>query len=302
MIQHQLIPYGGWQKCLHITNGIIEVVVTLEVGPRIIRCGFVNEANLFVEYPDQMGKKDEDIYHSYGGHRLWVAPEEKPRTYFPDNRPVAWKQSGEWFHFVPPKEPATNLQKEIHLWMDPDAPKIRLLHRIANHAQEPQKLAAWALSVMAPGGVAILPQEPYRPHPEQLLPVRPFVFWAYTDMTDPRWTWGRKYVRLRQDPNATTPQKIGALVSAGWCAYENNKQMFLKQFSHRARAEYPDFGCNCELFTNKRMLELESLSPLVSLNPGDSVTHEEQWSLHRDIALGSTDEEIEQTLKPIFAS
>jgi hypothetical protein len=33
-------PYGGWPNCYRPSNGHLELVVTSDVGPRIIRCGF----------------------------------------------------------------------------------------------------------------------------------------------------------------------------------------------------------------------------------------------------------------------
>jgi hypothetical protein len=300
LIQSKVISYAGWEHCLQIGNGHIDVIVTLDVGPRVIRGGFTNDFNHFVEYADQIGKKGESIYHSYGGHRLWIAPEEHPKTIYPDNAPVQWKQQGEWFHFTPEAEASTGFRKELHISLDPDGNKVRVLHRIINVSAQPQSAAAWGVTVMAPGGRALVPQEPQRPHPASLLPARPLVLWSYTDMSDPRWHWGSRYISLCQDKNATTPQKAGMLNTHGWCAYENNRQLFLKQFPCLHDVQYPDFGCNCEIFTNARMLELESLSPLMELSPNDSITHEEQWYLFRDVNLGSSQDEIEFSLKPIM--
>lgn len=300
MITSKVIPYAGWERCLRIENGRIDLVVTLDVGPRVIRCGFSDDFNHFVEYKDQVGKKGESIYHSYGGHRLWIAPEEHPKTIYPDNAPVQWKQDGEWFHFVPPPESSTGFQKELHLSLDPDIAVVRALHRVTNVSDKPQSAAAWAVTVMAPGGRGLIPQEPQRPHPASLLPVRPLVLWSYTDMSDPRWHWGSKFITLCQERNVPTPQKIGMLNTPGWCAYENNRQLFLKRFPCLHDAQYPDFGCNCEIFTNAKMLELESLSPLAKLLPNDSITHEEQWFLFKNVNLGSSQDELEFSLKPIM--
>ncbi|HEX9615095.1 MAG TPA: hypothetical protein VGA55_06295, partial [Bacteroidota bacterium] len=197
MIRSDIIHYGGWEQCLRICNDELELVITLDVGPRIIRCAPGGGENLFVEYADQTGKTGDSIYHSYGGHRLWIAPEEKPKTYFPDNHPVEWSRDGEWFHFRPPTE-SSGFRKEINVWLDPDRARVRVLHRITNVSPSAQTASVWALSVMAAGGTAILPHEPYQPHPDRLLPVRPLVFWSYTDMTDTRWTWGKRFLRLQQ--------------------------------------------------------------------------------------------------------
>jgi len=302
MIEHTIIPYCGWKKCLSISNGVIDLVVTLDVGPRIIRCGFKNDRNHFVEYPEQLGRTGDPEYHSYGGHRLWIAPEERPRTYFPDNNPVDWSLNGEWFQIRPPAEDTTGFQKELFIRINPETPSAIVRHKVTNIRKIPQRISAWALSVMAAGGTAVIPHEPFRLHSEQLLPARPLVLWSYTDMTDQRWMWGKKLIYLAQDSNAKGPQKVGALNTPGWAAYLNADQLFLKQFPGDANVQYPDFGCNCELFTNHRMMELESLSPLKTLNPGAAIEHEERWFLARDFKPDVPEESLCSNLESFIHS
>ncbi len=301
MIEHTIIRYGGWKRCLQISNGHLELVVTLDVGPRIIRCGFKGDRNHFVEYPEQMGRTGDAEYHSYGGHRLWIAPEERPRTYFPDNNPVDWEQAGKWFQFRPPAE-STGFQKELIIRLDPAKPTATIRHRLTNLSKEAQRISAWALSVMAAGGTAVIPHEPFQPHSERLLPARPLVLWSYTDMADRRWKWGKKLISLVQDPNASAPQKIGALNTPGWAAYLNANQLFLKRFPAEPNEQYPDFGCNCELFTNGKMLELESLGPLRTLSRGESIVHEEHWLLAKDIGPDDSEESLRSNLESLISS
>ncbi|MEX2115872.1 MAG: hypothetical protein WEB37_03210 [Bacteroidota bacterium] len=301
MTEHTLLSYGGWERCLRISNGVMELVVTLDVGPRIIRCGFKNDRNHFVEYPEQLGRTGDAEYHSYGGHRLWIAPEERPRTYYPDNNPVDWKQSGEWYHIRPPAE-TIGFQKELSIRLDPEKPIACIQHRITNLANEPRRISAWSLSVMAAGGTAVIPHEPFQAHSEQLLPARLLVLWSYTDMADRRWKWGKTLISLSQDPNAASPQKIGAFNTIGWAAYLNGNQLFLKHFAADPTGQYPDFGCNCEFFTNSRMLELESLSPLKTLAQGESIMHEEHWLLARDVKPEASEESLRSNLESLISS
>ncbi len=50
--------YQGWQNCYHISNGAVELIVTADVGPRIIRYGFVDGPNVFKEYREQLDKDE----------------------------------------------------------------------------------------------------------------------------------------------------------------------------------------------------------------------------------------------------
>ena len=148
---------------------------------------------------------------------------------------------------------------------------------------------------MAPGGTAILPLPPRGSHPKDLLPGCSLTLWKYTDMSDPRWTWGRQYLLLRQDSSATvTPQKIGAAVADGWAAYARAGRLFLKTFRHDPAPTYPDRGCSVEVFTNKDMLELETLGPLATLSPGATVEHVEHWWLFGNVPIPRSDAAIGQ--------
>lgn len=272
--------YGGWPNCYRLSNGIIDLVVTTDVGPRIIRFGFFGGENVFKEYPEMLGRTGGDEWRIYGGHRLWVAPERRERTYQPDNGAVAMEEHGGFVRLVQPAEPATGIQKEMDVTLSQGGPQVDVTHRLRNTNDSSVELAPWAISVMAPGGKAIIPLPPRAPHDDgSLLPTSAIVLWAYTDMTDGRWSWGRRQVTLAQDTNATTPQKAGFIVPDAWAAYERDGTIFLKRFEYSSDARYPDLGCNVEAFTNREMLELETLGPLVKLAAGDNVEYLEHWEL-----------------------
>jgi len=280
-VEMEKTPYGGWENCIRLSNGEVELIATTDVGPRIIRFGFVGGQNVFKEFPDMMGKTGGDEWRIYGGHRLWAAPEAQPRTYYPDNEPVKWDWDGKTLTLTPPPEIENGVQKQLRVTMAPSG-EVTVQHRIENLNRWAITLAPWALTVMAQGGRAIVPQPKFIPHTEYLLPARPLVLWHYTRMADPRWIWGNKFFQLRQDPNATTPQKAGALNKRGWVAYYLNGDLFVKRYSHVEGAEYPDYGCNTELFTNADILEVETLGPLTELEPdGGAAEHKEIWSLQK---------------------
>ena len=143
---------------------------------------------------------------------------------------------------------------------------------------------------MAAGGVGVFPQHEYISHSERLLPAANIALWGYTNMSDHRWAWGQRLVRLRQTPDKSY-QKAGAFAAQGWIAYANRGNVFVKTFDADVSAEYPDLGCTCEMFTRNDMLEIESLGPLANVEPGAFVQHDENWLLARDIELPDDDEE-----------
>ena len=289
-VKIEKVPYKGWPNCYRMTNGQVEVIVTSDVGPRVIRFRFMGGDNEFKEFPDQVGRTGGKDWVMYGGHRLWHAPEGMPRSYSPDNSPIKVVSGNGMIRAIQPVEPTTGIQKQIEIRMAERQPYVEVVHRLTNHNLWAVELAPWAMGMMAPGGLATIPLPPSGTHPQMLDAANPLSVWAYTDLRDKRCTLDFKYISLRQDPKATAPQKIGAGVPDGWSAYCRNGHLFVKKFAFTKGAHYPDFGSSVETFTNAEMLELETVAPLTRLEPGATVDHVERWFLFKDVKLEATDD------------
>lgn len=299
------IPYHGWQNACKISNGTVEVIVTADVGPRVISYGFVNGPNHFKEFEEQLGKTGGDQWRSYGGSRLWVAPEDD-RTYFPDNVPVKVVEEGSVVKFTAPVELhplATYLEKEIDVELAADGTEVTINTRITNHGSERTFLSPWFITVMRSGGRAILPFPPKAPWgPDTLPPVGSLSLWSYTDFSDSRWVLGQKYLQLQQQTEPTgkfSAQKIGIHNPAGWGACYNDGELFVKRSKFEASADYPDYQSNFEVYTDPSFLELESLGPNVYLEPGASVHYSEKWWLFKGVAAGNDDAWVDQAVMPL---
>jgi len=285
-----------------MTNGEVELVVTGDIGPRIIRYAFAGGRNLFHEFASQAGKSGESTWQNRGGHRLWVAPEAPPPspvTYALDNFSVDITLKGGAIIATPPVEREAGLQKQLVVKMAPAGSGVEVLHRITNLNPWTIELSAWALTVMAPGGVGITGLPPRGTHPEMLAPTNPLVIWAFTDLSDKRWQFTWKYVLLRQDPKSPTSQKIGSFNPETFGAYHLGNELFVKRYRANPAQTYPDMGASFEMFTNREVLELETLGPLTKLAPQATVEHVERWSLHKNIRITTwTDEELDEALRP----
>lgn len=291
------VAYGGWPNCYRLTDGEWELIVTSDVGPRVIHFGFVGGDNVFCEFPPLMGLTGGDEWRIYGGHRFWHSPEVRPRTYYPDNEPVqVTPVEDNVLQVIQPVEKTTGIQKEIVLTLEKG--RVTVAHGLRNRGAWAIELAPWALSVMAPGGIGIIPQ-PTSHDPDNLLPNRKVTLWPYTDMADPRIHWGTRYITLCQgeDPG---PTKLGLSADDGWLAYLNGGVLFVKQFDYQPCCVYPDGGCSVEMYTGMGMLEAETLGPLVTLEPEGLVVHVERWYLFAGVELADESEEaIDQAVKPL---
>ncbi|HOK46768.1 MAG TPA: hypothetical protein PLK67_12590 [Bryobacteraceae bacterium] len=296
-VRIEKINYKGWPNSYRISNGEVELVVTSDVGPRIMRYAFIGGQNLFKEFPEQLGKSGEKEYQMRGGHRLWVAPETLETSWALDNSPVNIEIRGSELTATGPVEPGTGLQKQIVVRLDDTGTGVEVIHRLKNTTPWTLEFAPWAMTMMAPGGTAISGFPPRGKHPEVLAATNPLVMWAYTDLSDKRWTFTKKYFALRNDPQIAEPQKIGTFNPKTWAAYLLGTDLFLKQTTADPARTYPDFGCSFETFTNNEMLEIETLGPLTKVEPGKAAEHTERWSLHKNIRISQwTDAELDRVV------
>jgi hypothetical protein len=276
------INYKNLPNCIRLTNGAVEIIVTTDVGPRIIGYNLVGGENILGVHMDARVETALGEFKPFGGHRLWMAPENMPNSYAPDNAPVEYEfdEAQNSIRLMQPPETVTKTRKEITVTLDKNGSGVEINHKITNFGDEKIEFAAWALTIMRGGGVCEIPNEPFAPYGgETLLPVRNLTLWSYTDLSDSRWQFTKDFIRLKVDSEKTDPQKIGVLNKQGWVTYRWENLTFTKHFEFIENALYPDMNSNTELYTAGNFAEIESLSPLRKIKPGESIEHSERWEL-----------------------
>lgn len=292
------IDYRGW-RAVRLANREVELVVTRDVGPRILRFGFLGGPNVFAEYERQAGGRGEAEWMIRGGHRLWIAPEAPAWSYEPDNVPyeaVEAVPGGVLTRQSP--GPVTGLVKQMEIRLAEDENRVTVKHSLTNTRDVPVRCSIWAISVMAPGGQAIIPLPPRTTPAENLLPTQNWSFWGYTNLGDSRLVFGHNAVLFRQQAGRP-PNKIGLKQREGWGAYQLGELLFVKSFDCIADAVYPDGDVNFECYTNEEMLEVESLGPLVSLPPGETISRTEVWRLHAGISWCEHEADVARRVRPL---
>jgi hypothetical protein len=291
----------GWPNCYRIRNAEVELVVTTDVGPRVIHYGFLGGRNIFKEFDDQLGNSGESTWMPRGGHRIWFAPEDPKLTYAADNVPVNIRILTGSVELTAPVEPDSGFEKQMVISLSPETSAVTIVHRIKNTRPDAVEIAPWVLTLMAPGGVGITGFPPRGTHPEILLPTNPLVMWAFTDFSDKRWQFTKKYLMLHNDPGNSAPTKAGLFNPVTWGAYLLGTDLFIKRYTADSTKRYPDFQCSYETFTNAEVLELETLGPLERIQQGESVEHIEHWSLHQNIEIPSfTDANLDKIVLPLL--
>lgn len=297
----QKTSYAGWPHCYRMTNGDVELIVTGDVGPRIIRYAFVGGQNIFKEFKEQLGKSGEPQWMARGGHRVWIAPEQVPESYALDNGPVEITVKGDTITATGAPERETGLQKQLIIRLAASGSAVEVVHRIRNTAEKPREFAPWALTMMAQGGRGIHGFPPRSKHMEVLTPTNPLVMWGFTDLSDPRWKFTKKYLMLQQDPKNAVPQKLASFNTETFGAYLLGSDLFIKRYKADPSKKYPDDGASFETFTNADFLELETVGPLRTVRHGESAEHTEHWTLHKNVKINAwTDAELDRVLLPLL--
>jgi hypothetical protein len=302
------VPFAGWPNNARLFNADAEVIVSLDVGPRILCYRALPEGeNLCKNYPGQMGGMRETKWMIRGGHRFWIAPEDAVKTYALDNEPVRFESPPGQDNTLILYNDATAplwLEKTLTLTLPETGTGLIIDHRVINRGSEPVTLAPWGVTVMAADGLGLIPQPPLGEHPRDLAQNRRMIIWPYTNLTDSRWHFGTRLIMLRQDRRAG-PTKIGLGHAVGWAGYLRGRTFFAKTVPFDPAATYTDDGCIFEIFSNEDMLELETLGGLVTLAAGEGTTHRERWMQHvfdRAPALDNEDALADQLTAAVQAS
>ena len=298
MIQTKELNFGIYGKCLSISNGKIEVYVTLDFGPRICRCAFVDGENFFKEFEDfgkgsYLGddcKFGDNTFFNRGGHRFWLSPEANPRTSYPDNKPIEYTLTPNGAVFVQPPQEANDVWLSIEVAMCEDENKLTVTHNAKNIGYWPKEFSTWAISVSAVGGTEIIPQNTTN---TGLLPNRFLSLWPYTKLNDSRLSIGDKYIRIVHNPEIENALKIGLMQEHPWAMYFHHGDLFVKTYEPIPGAKYPDNNCTYETYVCGSFIELETLGELKLAKEGETNSHSETWYLYENVNVPQTDEEID---------
>ena len=104
--------------------------------------------------------------------------------------------------------------------------------------------------------------------------------WDYTSMGDERASYSREEIVLSHRP-MDSKYKIGVGHPKDQVCYENDGVSFMKRYEMSPEAVYPDGNVSYETFLCRYMVEMESLSPLYRILPGETKEHVEIWELRR---------------------
>jgi hypothetical protein len=294
--------YQDW-PALKMTNGIITVVAVPDIGGRVMVYD-LNGRSLLYTNPKEYGqvyevaqKEQDRKWHNWGGYKVWPAP-QKDWGGPPDPLGSAL-DSGQWTGEIlsaegskvairltsPEDKTVTGLQMSRTLTLFRGSSRVQVEQTFKNVSDKPVRWSVWDVT-QVPGALSegetfteeariYFPLNPQSRHPQ-----------GYEvqagEKESKQWLKGVAPGIMGVQYLGETG-KIGADSLGGWIAYadQRHKVVYVKTFQVETgeQVEYPDNGSTVEVYTSGDLpyMEVEVLSPIRELQPGESYTFTENW-------------------------
>ena len=158
-------------------------------------------------------------------------------------------------------------------------------YRVVNTADHPQRLAAWAITMMAPLGRAWLPFLAGEFDPGGFQAQRNIALWSYARTDDPRFVLSDAAIEVRASVIAehgiTGSFKVGTSLRRGWLAHWRRGGAPRQAGRPRRVAHLRRHGCLRRRSTRTPTSRSSRRSgPLTDLAPGEAAVHREDWEVH----------------------
>jgi len=293
--------FKGW-KAAELSNSLVKVVCVPAIGGRMMEFSLKGENALWVN-PDEAGKlypapKDasERIWHNYGGFKVWPAPQS--RWGGPPDPLGSRLDGGPWqVELLRRRGPTASLSlaseadesvtglrffREIQLFAG--STNCRVVEKMQNVGAQPVTWSLWDVTQVPgaakPKGAADERCRVYFPASE----TGDFTALA-GDKSGAQWRPDAEH-KLMCVVYTGEMGKIGVHSLGGWAAYHNGRTglTLVKRFKVFPDQEYPDENSTVEVWTSplpEAYMEVEVLSPLVTLQAGQEYTFTEDWYLCR---------------------
>jgi len=249
--------------------------------------GFMGEEGVFWENRELDGKElscDSEQWINFGGDKTWPSPEAEwgqftgRKNWHPpeafDCRPLTAALDGSAVILTSPVDPHYGIRTVRRVTLSRGRPEMTIVTTYERVSGEPARIGIWVIIQLKGPALIVVP---LTDRPEK---IKDFVLLG---KDRPPSLKLNGWVSLTRDPAAA--YKIGFESSTlGWIG--TNSVLRIDSLRIRS-ASYPDKGSSAEVYTNPdplRYVELEMLSPLHELKPGDQISQTNRYVLTRTLS------------------
>jgi hypothetical protein len=278
----EFVKSHGYDGCVRLSNGKVEVILEPNCGGRVIEYA-INGKNALYLNPEHDGyiyKPGEKTIDPSGG-RCYIGPEMKVK-YLPDIWLGKWEikitgpRSARLTSIID-KDTGIRLVRDFRL--DKSSSKLIFTQTIENHTDSTLFRCHWSRTFATGGGICLVPLTPNSRFPLGYIMYGPGSVLNY--QLEPS-----ENVHSRDgflEITGTPPQpKFGVDTHAGWLAYITKDDLLIvkkfKTFPERAYGEVAAYTVSIWYY-KEQMCELEPIGPLEKIKPGGKVSFTEEWFL-----------------------
>jgi len=266
-------------RMLFLTDGKTEIGCALDFGIRVSHLSVAGMENIYYEQPADCsdGLCTEDGWKLYGGHRIWNTPEDDTCNGRED-RAIEYTLHEDGVDLVQPIDVMRPISKKLSIRFMNDG-RIEVINTVYNTGEEPLDTAAWGVNTLSGGRAEIDFIKNDKTVGGQ--PARYISLWGDTNVGDERVKWTKDHLSAQHKP-ISDYFKVGLYTKSGKAFYYNKGQKFTLEFGTDEFGNYPDNGCNFEMWLHKYCMELESLGKVMHLAKGECATHTEYWKMEKE--------------------
>lgn len=279
------ISYRGWPNCFRLQSGSISLVVNASAGGRILR---YERKGLNIIYEDRsqdglMLPDFEKKFFDPDGGRFDYGPERLTEKIHGISflGPYEGEIIDQYTLQITSREDSKlGLLSTRIFQLEPQTGKLKITRSMKNISGQDREYFFWGRTLVKAEGKLIVPV-----NEDSKLPQK----WG-------RYIWGDpdtfecdlhdKGVSLKNglfilDTKKAENEKYGVDSSDGWMAYQSQGLLFIKKYKHYEDKKYGEsFGLTNIFYIKKSVFaEMEPVSPMEKLLPGEDFSYSETWYL-----------------------
>ena len=268
-----------------LTTAKFRMIIVTGAGPRIAHFGKPRGRNLL--FWDSEGKYGRGDWKMRGGHRVWCTrpgADEGEETYAADNAPCQVKMGRTSVTATAPVDPVTRLQRSLTIRVLDDA-SVAVECRVLNTSDMLWSGGLWALTCTVPTEASTYG-----------IPLGDGTDWdVFTMVTARRWAGHTSRVNdpqisFTEDNLVIRPQGheakrfIQAPQGVIGLTDTDERITFTKRAPYERNGVYPN-NTNIAFYVgpDNFMVELETMGPMQTVRPGESLIHAEVWKLEKPV-------------------